>query len=290
MAGVLFAPNLLKNIAGELGKTGAFDGIKSLLSQKTSEDAQGFGEMGFGSKFVLGIQSFLFGWKIGNWIREKWGDQIDEVLFEFFEKVDAFVSRAKKKIGKIKDAIGSALGVHNSFAVTEGLDPDSPEFKQAVKQDKLLTDWNLTLDGEENQKNFEKTWGLSSASAAAKTFTAATLVRDALDAAGKRPKYESFAPYAHATGGIMINSPVLTTSGHLFGEAGREAILPLDNNTGWMDELGKRLGGNTNYITVRMEGMRIASDYDTDRFIERISERLENLKVSDLRGVGGVRY
>lgn len=92
----------------------------------------------------------------------------------------------------------------------------------------------------------------------------------------------------------MINSPVLTSSGHLFGEAGREAILPLDNNTGWMDELAAKLGRSGGIVVqtlnLNLEGMRIASDYDTDRMIERISERLENLKVSDLRGVGGVRY
>ena len=296
MAGVLFAPKLLGSIADELGLPGKFDKIKSLLGEKTIEGAEDFGgagvggTKGFGSMFVTGIQAFLVGWSIGTWIYDTWGPEIDAVLFKFFDKVDAFVSRAKKKIG-------NALGVNDSFAATEGLDPNSPEYKQAVKQDKLLTDWNLTLDGKENQKNFEATWGLSSAaSAVAKTFTAATLVRDALDAAGKRPKYESFSSaIGHATGGLMISSPVLTTSGHLFGEAGREAILPLDNNTGWIDELAAKLGRSGGGVVVQtlnlnLEGMRIASDYDTDRMIERISERLENLKVSDLRGVGGVRY
>lgn len=48
-----------------------------------------------------------------------------------------------------------------------------------------------------------------------------------------------------ATGGIT-NGPTRA----LIGEAGREAVLPLENNTGWMDELADRLaekipsGGN----------------------------------------------
>lgn len=45
----------------------------------------------------------------------------------------------------------------------------------------------------------------------------------------------------HAKGGIMVAKPVVTSSGDLFGEDGREAILPLDNNTEWIDSLAARL-------------------------------------------------
>lgn len=55
---------------------------------------------------------------------------------------------------------------------------------------------------------------------------------------------------AHATGGIVphatgsiISKPTFTNyrgTTHLFGEAGREAILPLDSYTGWMDEVADR--------------------------------------------------
>lgn len=46
---------------------------------------------------------------------------------------------------------------------------------------------------------------------------------------------------ANATGGIT-NGPSIG----LIGEAGREAILPLDNNTGWMDILANRINSNNN--------------------------------------------
>ena len=51
-----------------------------------------------------------------------------------------------------------------------------------------------------------------------------------------------------AEGGIAM-SP--TTA--LIGEAGREAVLPLENNTGWMNDLAERLGGNEEELAVLRE-------------------------------------
>jgi phage-related minor tail protein len=66
-------------------------------------------------------------------------------------------------------------------------------------------------------------------------------------------------PYL-ATGGI-INRPTLA----VVGEAGREAVMPLDRNTGWIDELASKLNskGNCNqpiYVTVvsQLDGREIA--------------------------------
>lgn len=50
-----------------------------------------------------------------------------------------------------------------------------------------------------------------------------------------------------ATGGIVTASTFAN-----IGEAGREAVLPLDNNTEWMDMLADRIGGRD--ITIRFEG------------------------------------
>lgn len=100
----------------------------------------------------------------------------------------------------------------------------------------------------------------------------------------------------HAIGGVTVNNPVLTTSGDLFGEAGREAILPLDRNTGWMDELANRVNHNSQPMVVQEvninfpEGLTIGSDYDTDRMIERISEKLEQLRVYQNASTGGVNW
>lgn len=44
-----------------------------------------------------------------------------------------------------------------------------------------------------------------------------------------------------ARGGLVSGSTIA-----MIGEAGREAVLPLDRNTGWMDELASKINGNNN--------------------------------------------
>jgi tape measure domain-containing protein len=63
---------------------------------------------------------------------------------------------------------------------------------------------------------------------------------------GQVDKYGNPVPYSYpatATGGITTGP-----SARLVGEAGKEAILPLENNTGWMDMLAERLGGGEKSI------------------------------------------
>lgn len=53
-----------------------------------------------------------------------------------------------------------------------------------------------------------------------------------------------------ANGGITTGSTLAN-----IGEAGREAILPLENNTGWMDDLADKLGSRINSnVTFQVEG------------------------------------
>lgn len=69
-------------------------------------------------------------------------------------------------------------------------------------------------------------------------------------------KIPGFNIAAHATGGIT-NGPSIG----LVGEAGREAILPLENNTGWMDILANKISGinngsgNTQNVTIDFSGL-----------------------------------
>ena len=37
------------------------------------------------------------------------------------------------------------------------------------------------------------------------------------------------------------NGSLITSTDNRIGEAGREAVLPLENNTGWMDDLASKL-------------------------------------------------
>lgn len=99
----------------------------------------------------------------------------------------------------------------------------------------------------------------------------------------------------HAAG-FLITKPVVDTNGDRYGEAGREALVPLDSNTGWIDELADKLsrksGGGVvvQNLNLSVEGGRIADDYDTDRFVERVAEKLGALSVRQERGVGGTGW
>lgn len=61
-----------------------------------------------------------------------------------------------------------------------------------------------------------------------------------------------------ATGGI-VDRPTKA----IFGEAGREAVLPLENNTGWMDDLADKLAarmpvGNSGPVYMQIDGKTFA--------------------------------
>lgn len=62
-----------------------------------------------------------------------------------------------------------------------------------------------------------------------------------------------------ATGGITVGSTIAN-----IGEAGREAVLPLENNTGWMDTLASKLadrmpsGGGSGTVVMTIDGSEFA--------------------------------
>jgi hypothetical protein len=84
-----------------------------------------------------------------------------------------------------------------------------------------------------------------------------------------------------ATGGIVNG-----TTHAVIGEAGREAVLPLESNTGWMDELASRLvsqmnlnnnvGGNS--ITIDMSGYN-KNFYSRSEMLEFGKQIVEALKI-----------
>lgn len=60
-----------------------------------------------------------------------------------------------------------------------------------------------------------------------------------------------------ATGGI-VNRPTYAQ----IGEAGREAVLPLDRNTEWMNELAKKINANGGTVNVYLDGRLIQRQYN----------------------------
>ena len=71
-----------------------------------------------------------------------------------------------------------------------------------------------------------------------------------------------------ARGGV-VDKP--TTA--LVGESGKEAILPLENNTGWIEELANKINTNTNGNQPARIIFQIGDDVVVDKFIENLKEK-----------------
>lgn len=82
--------------------------------------------------------------------------------------------------------------------------------------------------------------------------------------------------------------PALGDGGHvsrptfaIVGEKEPETIIP--------DSKLKYLGGNNITVNLNVEG-GLSSDYDTDRLVERLSEKLAELNIMQTRAIGGTGY
>lgn len=89
---------------------------------------------------------------------------------------------------------------------------------------------------------------------------------------------------AMAVGGI-VTRPTRA----LIGEAGAEAVLPLERNTGWIDLLANKLngagaGGNNYYFTIN------APSGNANDIVSAIDEALRNLQIGQARGIGGTGW
>lgn len=113
---------------------------------------------------------------------------------------------------------------------------------------------------------------------------AAQMVRDAYEATGHDARGR------YATGGI-INHTVYDRYGNMFGEAGREAILPLDTNTEWMDKLAGRInGGGARNIYITINANHVDSEADFDKLADKIDRKLSERYVSESRAIGATGW
>lgn len=88
----------------------------------------------------------------------------------------------------------------------------------------------------------------------------------------------------HADGAI-INSPIMTTGGHVFGEAGREAVVPLDSNTDWMNKLVDKISSRSTTVNIYHTGS-LNEEADFDRFVEKLDNALANRYIGQDRAIG----
>ena len=93
----------------------------------------------------------------------------------------------------------------------------------------------------------------------------------------------------HAKGGIFTRPTFI--GGHWFGEDGREALLPLDNNTAWMNKLVDKINGSGTrnyYITINAES--VASDADFEKLADKVDEKLEEKRIRENRAIGAIGW
>lgn len=79
-----------------------------------------------------------------------------------------------------------------------------------------------------------------------------------------------------AKGGITTGATVAT-----IGEAGREAVLPLENNTGWMDKLAEAIAGRMSFIG----GGNTSSNRDLTVVLKVDSEELGRASIKGINNV-----
>lgn len=94
----------------------------------------------------------------------------------------------------------------------------------------------------------------------------------------------------HAKGGVFT-SPTYDRFGDLYGEAGTEVLLPLDNNTAWMDKFADKLenkmdGGVKYTFNFYYQGGNGMSDAE----VEEQARRLAELSIAQIRSIGGTGF
>lgn len=87
-----------------------------------------------------------------------------------------------------------------------------------------------------------------------------------------------------AVGGV-VTKPTYA----LVGESGAEAIMPLEQNTGWIDRLAERLGGQQ--VVITFGDIIVNGNEDAGAAVmEQIDRALRELQIAQTRGVGGTGW
>lgn len=97
---------------------------------------------------------------------------------------------------------------------------------------------------------------------------------------------------AHAAGFVADRPTWL--GGHLIGEAGTEALIPLESNTQWMDtfadKLGARMGGGVVIEQIVINAPSGNAEDIQAAFLDTLDEALRNRQITQNRGVGAVAW
>lgn len=175
--------------------------------------------------------------------------------------VDAY-KKGKLSAEEARDAIGKSMSEMSRSSQTTFM-KDLPD---AIK--KGLDPKQYETFGQKISKWFGGLWDSIKTRWNSGTLFTGTMVAGEWVSNGSVPKM--------ATGGIVTSSTLAN-----IGEAGREAVLPLENNTGWMDTLADRIAsrnGAPGKIVLELDGKELG--YATINSINDITRQTGSLQLA----------
>lgn len=225
--------------------------------------------------------------------------KISDKLIEYFkdeENREKMADAADKILTSLLDGFTSLLGEGGEFAYKlGGLIADAlgmGEYWQAGND--VLSKW---WDGFKAKWDEFKTWFDEEIQLTLNPFKLGQEVGEAIGKAAynappnKKYTVENGKSHKRHAKGAVFNSPTYDRFGDLYGEAGTEVLLPLDNNTAWMDKFADKLenkmsGGVRYTFNFYYQGGNGMSDAE----IEEQAKRLAELSIAQIRAVGGTGF
>jgi len=210
--------------------------------------------------------------------REKMAEAADKILTSLLDGFTSLLGEGGEFVYKIGGLIADALGMG--------------EYWQAGND--VLSKW---WDGFKAKWDEFKAWFDEEIQLTLNPFKLGQEVGEAIGKAAynappnKKYTVENGKSHKRHAKGAVFNSPTYDRFGDLYGEAGTEVLLPLDNNTAWMDKfadkLENKMGGGARYtFNFYYQG----GNGMTDAEIEEQAKRLAELSIAQIRAVGGTGF
>ena len=210
--------------------------------------------------------------------REKMKDAADKILTSLLDGFISLLGEGGEFVYKLGGLIADALGMGEYWEAGndvlsewwDGFKAKWDEFKKWFDEEIKLTLNPLDLIKQIGEKVFKE------------AYEAPPNKKYTIDNGKGHKRYAK---------GAVFNSPTYDRFGDLYGEAGTEVLLPLDNNTSWMDKFADKLenkmsGGARYTFNFYYQGGSGMSDAE----IEEQAKRLAELSIAQIRAVGGTGF
>lgn len=196
-----------------------------------------------GENIILGVFQGIKDWiaNVGTWLKTNVFDKINEAFNKFkvkaIEITASFKEDVKNKASELKNKIESIKG--KTANIIGNFKEDAKNTKKKLK-DKIDDVKSKTVDVTAQFKD-AITKGLNSFISRLNTVIKKL---KSISVLGLQP-FKGLNTIPKLAKGAIVNNPGKGVTATI-GEAGREAVLPLEKNTGWMDSLADKLAERIN--------------------------------------------